>query len=136
MKHSGYSGTPLSKKLGIKEGFKVSTYNAPKDYKKHLLPLPDNVVISDKILNNSDLIHGFFHTMKELANTYPKLVGAMHKSAMLWISWPKGASKVPTDINRDIIRNYVLDQGLVDVKVASYNDIYSGLKFVYRLKDR
>ena len=55
---------------------------------------------------------------------------------MIWISWPKGASKVPTDLNRDKIREYILDQGLVDVKVASYNDIYSGLKFVYRLKDR
>lgn len=136
MKQSGYSGTPLFKKLGIKEGFKVSTYNAPKDYAIHLEPLPDHVTISDQLKSNSDLIHAFCHSMEELVGIYPDLKKNIHKAGMVWIAWPKGSSKVPTDINRDIIRDYVLDNGLVDVKVASYNDIYSSLKFVYRLKDR
>jgi len=136
MKHSGYSGTPLGKKLGIKANYRVCTYKAPADYTDHLTPLPEGVIISDRLKPDSDIIHAFVHTMDDLSGIYPKLVAAIHKSGMIWVSWPKGASKVPTDLNRDIIREYILDQGLVDVKVASYNDIYSGLKFVYRLKDR
>lgn len=136
MKHSGYSGTPLNKKLGIKPGFKVCTINAPKDYLESVSPLPEDVMIIDGLEEGSDLVHVFIHSQKALAKIYPDIVAAIHKNGMIWISWPKGASKVATDLNRDFIREYVLDQGLVDVKVASYDDIYGSLKFVYRKKDR
>jgi len=133
---SGYSGTPLYKKLSIKEGHIVSTYKAPSGYKEALAPVPSKVVISLRLRKNSDVIHAFVHSMKELVTVYPRLVDAMHKSTSLWISWPKKASGISTDINRDIIRDYILAEGLVDVKIASYDDTYSGLKCVYRLKDR
>lgn len=136
MNTSGYSKTPIAKKLGIKEGHQVSIVNAPKNYKSYISPLPSKVKISPTLKANSDIVHAFFHELKALELTYPDLVQAIHKNATIWISWPKGASKVETDLNREIIREYVLAQGLVDVKVASYNDIYSCLKFVYRLKDR
>ncbi len=136
MKESGYSGTPISKKLGIKEGHIVSTINAPKDYVIYLSPLPSDVTFSKKLMPNSDIVHVFVHDMESLESIYPDMLQAIHKDAMIWISWPKGASKVKTNLNRDIIRDYVLERGLVDVKVASYDNVYSCLKFVYRLKDR
>lgn len=136
MNTSGYSITPIAKKLGIKEGYKVSLVYAPKDYKTYISPLPTKVKISRSLLPESDIVHAFVHDLKSLHKIYPDLVSAIHKDAMIWISWPKGASKVDTNLNREVIREYVLDQGLVDVKVASYDDIYSCLKFVYRLKDR
>lgn len=136
MNTSGYSKTPIAKKLGIKEGYIVSIVQAPKDYKKYIAPLPDKVKISRTLLPDSDIVHAFVNDLKTLEKTFPDLRKFIHKNAMIWISWPKGASKVETDLNREIIREYVLAQGLVDVKVASYNDIYSCLKFVYRLKDR
>jgi len=133
---SGYSGTPLSKKLNIKEGHVVSTYNAPKGYRKMVSPLPAKVKLHKSLVPDSDVIHAFVHSMEELATIYPRLVTHMHKATSLWISWPKKASGIITDINRDIIRDYILAEGLVDVKIASYDDTYSGLKCVYRLKDR
>lgn len=136
MNTSGYSKTPIAKKLGIKEGYQVSIVNAPKDYKKHISPLPSKVKVNRTLVPDSDIVHAFVHEQKSLEAIYPTLVNTIHRGAMIWISWPKGTSKVETDLNREIIREYVLDQGLVDVKIASYNDIYSCLKFVYRLKDR
>lgn len=136
MNTSGYSKTPIAKKLDIKEGHKVSIINAPKDYKSYISPFPPKVKISRSLMPNSDIVHAFFHELKTLETTYPDLVNAIHKNATIWISWPKGASKIETDLNREIIREFILLQGLVDVKVASYDDIYSCLKFVYRLKDR
>lgn len=136
MKHSGYSGTPLSKKLGIKPGYKLCALNSPVDYIQSLSPLPEDVLILPGLESNSDIVHAFVHDMETLDQIFPDLKAAITKKGMLWISWPKGTSKVPTDLNRDILRSYVLERGLVDVKIASYNEVYSSLKFVYRLKDR
>ena len=135
MSTSGYSGTPIFKKLGIKEGHKVCLINAPSGYAQYV-DIPFVVTIIRGLEAESDLVHGFFHSLSELEEHYLDMYSAIHKKGMMWISWPKGSSKVKTDLNRDIIRNYVLERGLVDVKVASYNDIYSSLKFVFRLKDR
>jgi len=133
---SGYSGTPIAKKLGIKPGHLVATFQAPKDYESYIQPLPDDVTITDQLQPQSDIIHAFVHSMEELIKAYPSLVAAMHKASSLWVAWPKKSSGIITDINRDIIRDYILQEGLVDVKIASYNDVYSSLKCVYRLKDR
>ena len=135
MASSGYSGTPLFKKIGIKEGYKVCIINAPDNYEQYMEP-PFYADIIRGLEENSDIVHGFFHTLDDLERHYPDMKSAIHKRGMIWVSWPKGSSKVETDLNRDIIRDYILERGLVDVKVASYNDIYSGLKFVYRIKDR
>lgn len=134
--NSGYSGTPLGKKLGIKPGYTLCVINAPSGYLEAISPLPEDVRILKRLAKNSDIVHAFVHSQDQLASIYPDLVTAIHKKGMIWISWPKKSSGLPTDVNRDIIREYVLDQGLVDIKVASYNDRYSGLKFVYRTKDR
>ena len=136
MKFSGYSLSPLSKKLGLKPGYSLLSVNAPVDYINSLSPLPEQCSIFTEFRPDCDIVHAFYHWQKELEQQYPQLVSSIHRNGMIWISWPKGSSKVPTDLNRDWIREYILDQGLVDVKVASYDDVYSGLKFVYRLKDR
>ena len=74
--------------------------------------------------------------MDHLKSIFPEAKSQLKKNGLMWISWPKGASKIPTDLNRDAIRNYCLDMGLVDVKVAAVDEVWSGLKFVYRTKDR
>ena len=136
MSPSGYSGTPLAKKIGVKSGNVVCHINAPNDYKEVLSPLPENVILINGLEPKADIIHAFVHNRGELESIYPNLYSGIHKNGMIWISWPKKASGIQTDLNRDFIREYILERGLVDVKVASYNDVYSGLKFVFRTKDR
>ena len=133
---AGYSKTPLIKKLGIKEGFKVALLNPPQNYAQSLGELPDNITLADTLTGPFDFIH-FFTTRREtLANEFPQLKHALAPAGMLWISWPKRAAKVETDLTEDVIRAIGLDNGLVDVKVAAVDEVWSGLKFVYRLKDR
>lgn len=134
---AGYSKTPLSKKLGIKSGYQMLLFNTPKNYYKLLVDLPEDVNELKGIKSKSaDFIHLFFQFNSDLESKVPKYKEALKMNGMLWISWPKGSSKIETDLNRDLIRNYVLSQGLVDTKVAAFDEDWSGLKFVYRLKDR
>ena len=130
MTKSGYSGTPLAKKLGIKEGTRILGHNLPADYLKTLHPLPSDVELLTS-LSESAFIHLFVRNAEELAKVLPTYKALLQKSGMFWISWPKG-----TELKRDYIREQGLQAGLVDVKVASFIDQWSGLKFVYRLKDR
>lgn len=134
---SGYSGTPLAKKLGVKEGF-VTTYYKKPDYYFELFddfPLQVTEVFElDK--ENVDFIHVFCTTMEELERILPEYKNALKKNGLLWVSWPKGSSKIPTDLKREPIRAFVLSIGLVDVKVCAVDADWSGLKFVYRVKDR
>ena len=133
---AGYSKTPLVKKLGIKEGFKVVILNSPQNYQQTLGELPENVTLADSLVGPFDFIH-FFTTQREaLVNEFPRLKQALASNGMLWISWPKRSAKVETDLTEDIIRAIGLNNGLVDVKVAAVDEVWSGLKFVYRLKDR
>lgn len=134
---AGYSGTPLAKKLGIKENFKILLYNQPKHYFKLFSDLPGSIEIMDNILPEStDFIHLFCTSIEELESSTSKYKIALKKNGSLWISWPKGSSKIDTDLKRDIIREYLIGNGLVDVKVAAIDEDWSGLKFVYRLEDR
>ncbi len=134
---AGYSKTPLSKKLGIKSGYKMLLFNAPDNYYSLLIDLPEDVKKIDKAESKSaDFIHLFFQFKSDLEAKVPLYKKALKMDGMLWISWPKGSSKIETDINRDLIRTYVLEQGLVDTKVVAFDEDWSGLKFVYRLKDR
>lgn len=134
---AGYSGTPLAKKLGIKKGSAMLLYNPPKQYFNLFSDFPDDVIVMSKPeVHAFDFIHIFTTTEQELqviTNQYKPL---LKKNGMLWISWPKGSSQIPTDLKRDSIREYLLSIGLVDVKVAAIDEDWSGLKFVYRLKDR
>lgn len=131
-----YSKTKLIDKLGIKPGNSVYLLNAPDHYFSLLGELPKEVKIIKKITRELDFIHYFVRDKKQLQENFPILMDHISKKGYLWISWPKGSSKVKTDINENIIRETGLREGLVDVKVCSVDDIWSGLKFVYRLKDR
>ena len=130
------SKTPLYKKLGIKSGHTVWVKNAPVDYKSLFNDLPSPLHFLDKPKKGIDFIHLFVHSQNQLEADYINLFRKLKKDGLLWISWPKGGSGIATDLKRDLIRNYVLDNGLVDVKVCSINEQWSGLKFVFRLKDR
>ncbi|WP_420322550.1 DUF3052 domain-containing protein [Flagellimonas sp.] len=137
MSSSGYSGTPLAKKLGIKNGFTMFVYNPPKNYFNLFTDFPDAVVVLDRPESDTlDFIHIFTTTLSELEEAIAQYKPFLKKNGMFWVSWPKGSSNITTDLKRDPIREYLLSIGLVDVKVAAIDEDWSGLKFVYRLKDR
>lgn len=132
----GYSKKSLVEKLGIKEGFKVTILNSPANYNHTLGKLPENVAVIKNLSKRLDFIQFFTKESKELRSKFPTLKKALSQNGILWISWPKGSSKVKTDLNENIVRKIGLGNGLVDVKIAAVDEIWSGLKFVYRLKDR
>ncbi|MEL6140353.1 MAG: DUF3052 domain-containing protein [Bacteroidota bacterium] len=134
---AGYSGTPLAKKLGIKAGFHYLIENGPDHYFDLFSDFPDDAVLNeDRQAENLDFIHFFCQYEVDLHQSIPKLKPLLKSTGMLWVSWPKGKSKLETDLKREPIREYILGQGLVDVKVCAVDEDWSGLKFVYRLKDR
>ena len=135
-KSAGYSGTPLAKKLGIKENFHVDIINAPEFYLCLFTDLPANLYFeSDKDVR-LDLIHFFTKSQEEYKSLLPQLKDRIKPNGSIWISWPKKASKMPVDITEDIIRNYALQIGLVDIKVCAVDETWSGLKLVIPVKDR
>lgn len=138
MPAAGYSGTPLIKKLGIKPGQRACILNAPDDYPETLGSLPAGLRLTHRLPNTRslDFIHYFTKERKQLDKIFPQLKAALNWDGMLWISWPKGASKLPTDLNENIVREIGLHFGLVDVKVAAIDAIWSGLKFVHRVENR
>lgn len=131
---AGYSGTPLAKKLGIKEGFRISLYHQPEYYFNLFTDFPGSV----KIVNNLkvDFIHYFATEEKQLVKDIAKLKNQIEQNGMIWISWPKKSSKVETDVTEDIVRNLALKNGLIDMKVCAVDEIWSGLKLVIPVKDR
>jgi hypothetical protein len=134
---AGYSGTPLVKKLGFKNGFRAGLVNSPKAFQKELRPLPDDVkMFTGVVPKGVDLIVLFTDSQQTLLKEFPRLARKLVQNGMLWIAWPKKASGVNTDLSESIVRGIGLDCGLVDVKICAVNDVWSGLKFVYRLKDR
>lgn len=134
---AGYSNTPLIKKLGIKEGFRVGFVNAPLDFDKELGKLPSDVQVSvGELTKPLDLILVFIDSELKLQKTFSLLAEKLTANGMLWIAWPKKSSKVTTDLTFNNVQRIGLDAGLVDVKICAVNEIWSGLKFVYRLKDR
>jgi len=134
---AGYAKTPLVKKLGLKEGMTAVILNAPAYYLDLLAPLPQPfTMFTDLTQTAINFIHFFTKTQIELEQEFPQLKTALAKNGLLWISWPKKVAKVPTDLDGNIVREIGLANGLVDVKVAAVDDVWSGLKFVYRLEDR
>ena len=133
---AGYSQRSLVSKLGIKAGYRVHLVNAPADYDETLCELPASVELAAYLAEPLDFIQCFSKDKTELERLFPRLKQAMAFDGMLWISWPKRASKVKTDLNENVIRELGLQNGLVDVKVCAIDEVWSGLKFVYRLKDR
>ena len=135
MKTAGYSGTPLYKKLGIKAGDRVWFSGNPDGYEAELQKAGE-VQLAAKLTANIDFAHMFTASRSDLARNFPKLKSALKIDGMIWISWPKKSSGVKTDLDENIVRELGLKAGLVDVKVCAVDDVWSGLKFVFRLKDR
>ena len=135
MQPSGYSGTPLAKKLGIKEGVTVSIINQPDYYFNLFTDLPEIKITEDK-KTKKDFIHYFVTEEKELIKNIKSLKEQIVQKGMIWISWPKKSSKVKTDVTEDVIRNTALKNGLVDIKVCAVDEVWSGLKLVIPIKER
>jgi hypothetical protein len=136
METTGYSGTPLAKKLGIKQGFKIRVFNQPDYYYGLFSDLPAGIrELRDKKLKK-DFIHYFAKNTAQLSKDIKQLRQEIEENGMIWVSWYKKSSKIETDLNENIIREIALSNGLVDVKVCAIDENWSGLKLVIRLKDR
>lgn len=134
--NTGYSGTPLINKLGIKEGTDVLFINSPAGYKKILGELHDSVTVKRKLNPGLDFIQLFIKNQKELKDKFHSLKKSLNPNGQIWISWPKKSSKITTDVTENTIRDFILQNGMVDVKVCAIDETWSGLKLVFRLKDR
>lgn len=133
---AGYSKTPLLQKLGVKSGQRIYIGNAPPRYRQTLGALPEKVIVVKSLDGPCNFLHLFVKEREGLESAFPNLKKHLEKDGCLWISWPKGASGVKTDLNENLVREVGLKNGLVDVKVCAVDDVWSGLKFVFRLKDR
>jgi hypothetical protein len=130
MSAAGYSGTPLPRKLGIKPGHRVMLLGAPEGFAL------DGVTPVTRAQGLADVILSFHTERRDLEKRMPVLRERMEQNAGLWIAWPKRASKLPTDITEDVVREIALANRLVDNKVAAVDEVWSGLRLVIRVKDR
>ena len=134
---AGYSGTPLAKKLGIKEGHRIYIKNPPgEEYMALFNEFPDDVQILKKAGGNLDMVHIFRKSRRELDKEVSRLILKIKSDGMIWVSWPKKSAKMATDVTEDVIREVILPLGLVDVKVCAVSEIWSGLKLVIRKENR
>ena len=129
---TGYSGTPLSKKLGYKAGQRICAPGAPSNYRKMLGPLPEGIDFQARVSKTTDVVHLFSRSKAELAKNLEAWLKVLGPDAVIWVSWPKKSSKVETDITEDTIRAVALPMGLVDIKVCAVDETWSGLKLVLR----
>lgn len=132
MSNVGYSGTPLFKKLGIKEASRLLTINAPEEFWSWVAPLPDDVEIIENTAAPSDVMVLFVTRFAELENWFSKLESFLARGNRLWIAYPKKSAKVATDLNFDIVQREGLALGIVDVKICAISEVWSGLCFMRR----
>ena len=131
-----YSGTPLPKKLGIRDGSLVHVVAAPKGFEEMLVPLPGGVEMTARALEGLDVVVLFATRESDLRERFAKLAAALDPAGRLWVAWPKKAAAVDTDLDFAVVQRIGLDAGLVDNKSGSITPVYQGLQFVYRLQDR
>ena len=132
---TGYSGTPIAAKLGLKPGMTMRAVHAPKDYRRILAPLPDGARIAGGSRGRADIVHHFTKKKRELAKALTAYRASLDPATPVWVSWPKKSSGVATDVTEDTIRELALPLGFVDIKVCAVTDTWSGLKLVVR-RDR
>ena len=132
---AGYSGTPLVRKLGIKENFNIAFVDAPSGFEA-ALALPAGATVNRRSREPLDLVLLFVKNRTQLEKNFSRCAQRLSSAGMLWISWPKKASGVNTDLTDNVVREVGLAKGMVDVKVCAVDEVWSGLKFVIRLKDR
>jgi hypothetical protein len=136
MPTAGYSGRTLVQKLGVPPGVSMVALGAPPDYASLLGRLPPDVEIRSRLPASADFVHQFARRRANLKTAFPRLARALSDTGVLWISWPKKTSGVRTDLDENVVRDLGLEQGLVDVKVCAIDGVWSGLKFVRRVKNR
>jgi hypothetical protein len=129
---AGYSGTPLAKKLGIVAGSVVCTSGAPANYRELLAPLPEGVTFATRLSARTDVVHLFVTDRVIMAKALATYRTKIRPDAAVWVSWPKKAAKVATNITEDVIREVGLPMGFVDIKVCAVDETWSGLKLVIR----
>jgi hypothetical protein len=129
---AGYSGTPLARKLGIKPGARVALVGAPDGIEELFEPLPEGAMLRRDAPAPLDVVCFFTTERREVERRFLDLAGRLEPDGSLWLHWPKRASKVPTDITEDVLREVILPSGLVDTKVCAVDDVWSGLRFVWR----
>jgi hypothetical protein len=134
--HKDYSGTPLPKKLGIKEGARIYVAGAPEGFDDLLGPLPTGVQELGRAGADMDVVLFFATREREIRSRFAALVGGLTPAGRLWIAWPKKAAGIATDLDFDTVQRIGLAAGLVDNKSASITDVFQGVQFVYRLEDR
>jgi hypothetical protein len=133
---AGYSKRPLAAKLGIEQGMKVTLLSDPAGFRESLGSALGGVRLMKTLGKERDFIHAFFTDERRLVAALPRLRESLAKSGILWVSWPKRSSGVATDLDGNVVRRHGLASGLVDTKVCAVDETWSGLKFVYRKKDR
>jgi Protein of unknown function (DUF3052) len=131
-KPAGYSGTPLASKLGIKAGAGLFLVGAPDHYRKLLSPLPEGVRFLKTFSSAADIAHVFVTRKTDLTKSLRDILPLLRPEGVIWVSWPKKSSKVPSDVTEDTIRELALPLGLVDIKVCAVDEVWSGLKLVIR----
>ncbi len=129
---AGYSGTSLTRKLGLEDGLTVALIDAPIGFRGRLDDLPDDVVFRTQLRGRIDVVITFFVERRRFEQRLPVVTRTMEPDGWWWVCWPKKASKVPTDMTEDVVREVVLPIGMVDVKVAAIDDVWSGLKVMWR----
>ncbi len=133
---AGYSGTPLARKLGIKAGALLHAVHPPANYMALLDPLPENVTFAPNVAEELDLVHLFTKSRSELVELLDQYQGKIKQSGAIWVSWPKKASGIRSEVTEDTVREVALPLGLVDIKVCAVDDIWSALKLVIRKENR
>jgi Protein of unknown function (DUF3052) len=133
---AGYSGTPLPKKLGIKEDARVALVGAPPEAAELIAPLPTGVELRTQLRSEADVIVFFARRRRELEQRFDALVAKLERDGSLWVAWPKRTSGIETDMTENIIREVALPRGLVDTKVCAISDVWSGLRLVRRRENR
>ncbi len=133
---TGYSGTPLARKLGIKEESRVALLGAPEGFDEELAPLPDGVRVLRRLAPPVDVAVLFVTERRELERRFAAVAEAVRPAGGFWVAWPKRSSKVPTDLTEDVLREVGLPLGVVDNKVCAVTDVWSGLRFVWRKENR
>jgi hypothetical protein len=133
---AGYSGTPLPRKLGIKDGSSVVLLDAPNGFESLLEPLADGVSIDDSLVADADVAVLFVTERAELEARFDEVAASLQPAGGFWVAWPKKSAGVPTDLTEDVLREVGLPKGWVDNKVCAVTDVWSGLRFVLRLENR
>jgi len=132
----GYSGTPLARKLGIKEGSRLALLDAPEGFDEVLAPLPEGVEVLRGLQPHLDVAVLFVTDHAELERRFDAVASAVFPAGGFWVAWPKRASKMATDLTEDVLREVALPRGLVDNKVCAVTDVWSGLRLVWRKDNR